>query len=64
MMVSTQDKLWDKLVREVEELPKDFNVEIVDYRFCRREMSEVSVGEKRVPRRIVKWPMAKPRSKW
>jgi hypothetical protein len=60
MLGIPQDKLWDRLVRQVQGLPKDAVVEIIDYA-ARPEPTVFPPGEYRTVRRVVKWPVQRPR---
>jgi hypothetical protein len=55
-----QDKLWDRLIRQVQGLPKDAIVEIIDYS-TRPETAVFPSDGYRAIRRVLKWPMQRPR---
>jgi hypothetical protein len=60
MLGTSQDRLWDQLIRQVQGLPKDSIVEIIDDS-SRLEPVSDSNAQRPTVRRVVKWPVQRPR---
>jgi hypothetical protein len=62
-MIELQDS-WEKLVQEVQLLPEDFIVEIVDYDFKKEDAPAPSKDENYRASRTLRWPKPKRLTIW